>query len=69
MKFPSTILLGSDGQWLLRHENPEIGRVEVKAATREQALEKLRGEIRYRIELCPCSGESYRHIEIDISES
>jgi hypothetical protein len=49
MRFPSTIVRGSDGQWSLRHESPEIGRVEVTAPTREQAVEKLRGEISYRI--------------------
>jgi hypothetical protein len=38
----------------------------VTAATREQAIEKLRGEIRYRLELCPCSGETYQHIAIEI---
>ena len=68
MKFPSTILRRSDGQWSLRHESSEIGNVEVTAPRREQAAEKLRGEIRYRLELCPCSGETYQHIKIDISE-
>ena len=68
MRFPSTILRGSDGQWSLRHESPEIGQVEVTAPTRGQAVEKLRGEIRYRLELCPCSGETYQHIKIEISE-
>jgi hypothetical protein len=57
-----------DGKWLLRHVSPEVGRVEVTAATREQAVEKLRGEIRYRLELCPCTGESYQHLQIEIVE-
>ena len=69
MKFPSAIVRTSDGKWCLRHESPEVGRVEVTAPTREQAAEKLRGEIRYRLELCPCSGETYQHIEIEICES
>lgn len=69
MKFPTIIVRRSDGQWSLQHESPEFGRVEVTAPTREQAIEKLRGEIRYRLELCPCSGESYQHISIEISES
>ena len=66
MKFLSSISQQGDGQWTLRHESPEIGLVEVTAATREQAAEKMRGEIRYRLELCPCSGESYQHIKIEI---
>ena len=69
MKISSIILRKSDGQWTLLHESPEIGRVEVTAPTREQAVEKLRGEIRYRLELCPCSGDSYQHIKIEISDS
>jgi hypothetical protein len=69
MTFPSTILRRRDGQWSLRHEGPEVGRLEVTAPTREQAVEKLRGEIRYRLELCPCSGETYQYIKIDICES
>lgn len=69
MMFPTTIRRTSDGQWSLRHQSPEIGRIEVIAPTREQAAEKLRGEIRYRLELCPCSGESYQHITIEVSES
>ena len=69
MKFPSTMRRTNDGQWSLRHESSEIGQVEVTAPTREQATEKLIGEIRYRLELCPCSGETYQHITIELSES
>ena len=69
MRFPSTILRGSDGQWSLRHESPEFGRVEVTAPTREQAVEKLRGEISYRLELCACSDDTYQHIKIEIVRS
>ena len=69
MRFPCVILHGDDGQWSLQHASPEIGRIEVTAPTRQQAVEKLRGEIRYRLELCPCSGESYQHIRIEITQS
>ena len=69
MKFSSTIVRTKDGQWSLRHEGPDVGRVEVTAPTREQAVEKLRGEISYRLELCPCSAETYQHIKIEIGES
>ena len=69
MKFPSVIQRRSNGQWSLRHESAEMGRIEVTAPTRAQAVEKLRGEISYRLELCPCSGESYQHINIEISEA
>ena len=69
MKFPSSMRRSGDGQWLLRHESPELGVVEVTAATREEATEKLRGEIQYRLELCPCSGATYQYITIDIVDT
>jgi len=50
--------------WLAQHDSSEVGRVEVRALTRQEAIEKIEGEIRYRLELCPCTGETYRHIEI-----
>jgi len=55
--------------WLARHDSRDVGRVEVQAATREAAIEKIKGEIRYRLELCPCSGETYQHIDIEVVES
>jgi len=67
MKLTATIVRSDAGRWTLRHESPDLGRVEITAPTREEALEKLRGELRYRLELCPCSGESYQHIDIDIA--
>ena len=63
MRFHCTLKRGEDGRWLVRHAG-EVGVVEATADTREAALEKIRGELRYRLELCPCSGESYQHIEI-----
>jgi hypothetical protein len=57
------------GGWKARHESEEVGSVEVLGASREQAIEKIKGEIRYRLELCPCTGETYQHIEIEVDES
>ncbi len=59
----------ANGVWAARHESKDIGIVEVRAASRELAIEKIEGEIRYRLELCPCSGETYRHIHIDVVEA
>jgi len=56
------------GGWSALHESRDVGRVEVKAPTRNEAIEKIEGEIRYRLELCPCTGETYRHIEINVIE-
>jgi len=56
------------GGWSIRHASEDLGTVATTAATREQALEKMRGELRYRLELCPCSGESYQHVELELVE-
>lgn len=69
MKFPGVISRGSDGRWIARHESQEMGVVQASAPTREQAVEKLGGELRYRLELCPCSGEAYRDVKIEISDA
>ncbi|MBI1900527.1 MAG: hypothetical protein HYS13_05365 [Planctomycetia bacterium] len=66
MKFTGRISRLADGRFLAVHESREVGRVEATAATRDEAAEKLRQEIRYRLELCPCSGETYQHIEIEV---
>jgi hypothetical protein len=56
------------GQWSVRHASADTGVVAVTAGSREQALEKMRAELRYRLELCPCTGEQYKDIEIDLIE-
>ncbi|HJT34026.1 MAG TPA: hypothetical protein VJ783_18415 [Pirellulales bacterium] len=65
MRFRCSLRRRDDGRWSIRHSG-EAGVVETSADTREAALEKMRGELRYRLELCPCSGESYQHIEIEL---
>ncbi len=55
--------------WTAVHDSRDVGRVVVTALTRDEAIEKIKGEIRYRLELCPCTGETYQHIEIDVAES
>ena len=69
MKFLTKAVRNQDGKWLLKHDGPDVGLIEVTAPTREQAEEKMVGEIRYRLELCPCSGETYQHIKVELCES
>lgn len=64
MRFPSTIERRPDGRWLARHVGTSLGTVEATAATRDEALAKLRNELQYRIELCPCSGVSGDRAEV-----
>jgi hypothetical protein len=42
--------------------------VQVTAHSRDEALEKMRGELRYRLEICPCTGELYQDVEIELSD-
>jgi hypothetical protein len=56
------------GQWSVRHSSSDMGTIGVTAGSREQALDKMRAELRYRLELCPCSGEQYKDIEIELVE-
>ena len=58
MKLTCTLSLLANGKWLARHTGSSTGQVEVTAPTRDEALTKLRDELQYRIELCPCSGVS-----------
>ncbi len=39
---------------------------EVTANSRQEALDKLRAEIRYRLELCPCSGVGAEYVELEV---
>jgi hypothetical protein len=68
MRFPCTIKRLAAGAIAASHDSREVGAVRVQAATREEAIEKLKGEIRYRLELCPCTGETYQHIAVEIVE-
>jgi hypothetical protein len=68
MKFPCTISKTNDDTWLATHHGPEAGSLQVRAKTRQEVVEKMKNELRYRLELCPCTGETYQHIDIQIIE-
>jgi hypothetical protein len=68
MKFGCTLKRLADGLWSARHTGPALGTVEVTAPSREAALAKLRNELRYRVELCPCSGVSDDFVELQVQE-
>ena len=67
MRFPCT-LTTSGGQWMARDESADLGVVTARGVSRDEAIEKLRGELRYRLEICPCTGDSYQHIDVEIFE-
>ncbi len=55
-----------DGKWVAA--SVELPHCWSRAATPEDALKRLRDEIRYRIELCPCSGvdDAYVQVELEV---
>ena len=67
MKIPCTLSQLGSGEWSVRHVGSDVGTVEVTAESQEEVLEKMRGELRYRLEICPCTGELYRDVQIEIS--
>jgi hypothetical protein len=66
MKLTCTLSHLPNGKWLARHTGSSTGQVEVTALTRDEALTKMRNELQYRIELCPCSGVSGPTVELQV---
>lgn len=46
-----------------------MGTFEVTAESREAAIQKMENELRYRVEMCPCTGRAFRNLEIEIVEA
>jgi hypothetical protein len=57
-----------DGTWLVRHSSSILGTVQVSGPSREEALTKMRDELQYRSEWCPCSGASADTVELQVSD-
>ena len=57
-----------DGAWIAGHPGPDIGPNSVTAGTRAEALRKLQAEIRYWLEMCPCSGRTYEDADVELIE-
>ena len=66
MKAPCTVSQGQNGTWLVRHKSSALGTVEVSGSSRDEALAKMRNELQYRLELCPCSGVSGDTVELQV---
>jgi hypothetical protein len=69
MKAPCSLSRMQNGTWFVRHSSSDLGNVEVSGPTREAALMKMRNELQYRLELCPCSGEVLGTVELRVSEN
>jgi hypothetical protein len=68
VKAPCTVSRMANGTWSVRHSSSALGTVEVSATSREEALAKMRNELQYRIEWCPCSGVTGDTVDLQVSE-
>ena len=68
MKLTCTVSHLANGEWLARHSGSSTGQAELTAQSRGEALTKMRNELQYRIELCPCSGASGDTVELQVRE-
>ena len=59
----------NEGTWIAEHASQDVGPIRVSASTRGEALRKMEEEIRYWLEMCPCSGEAYRDLKLELVES
>ena len=69
MKLPCTIAYLPNGRWQARHTGSSLGTVEVSGSSRDEALTKMRNELQYRIEWCPCSGVSGDTVELQVEKA
>ena len=56
----------SDGRWLATCATPVCMS---RAATEADALHKIREEIRYRIEWCPCTGVEDDYVQLEVERA
>jgi hypothetical protein len=68
MKLTCTVSRLANGRWLARHTGTSTGLVEMTAPTREEVLTKMRNELQYRIEWCPCSGAWGDAVELQVRD-
>jgi hypothetical protein len=59
----------SGGEWYARCVAAPGGPAAAQAISRDAALERLRDEIRFRLELCPCSAVADDYVVLDVADS
>ncbi|MCA1828473.1 MAG: hypothetical protein ABR567_15425 [Myxococcales bacterium] len=69
MRFPVTLKKLIDGKLQARCIGTVAGELTVVGNSREEVLERARNEIRYRIELCPCSTVADDFVELDVLDA
>jgi hypothetical protein len=68
MRFRATVKPLLQGRYYARCSGAPQGVAEAYGDTREDALERLRKEIRFQLEYCPCSGVADDFVELEIEE-
>ena len=63
MIFEARIETAEDGSYHASSADPQASALGLSAAS---ALEKLRAEIRYRIEMCPCSSVDDDYVQLRV---
>ncbi|HOC55189.1 MAG TPA: hypothetical protein PKI20_06185 [Verrucomicrobiota bacterium] len=63
MKFGASVEADGDGGYVASCDDPPCTGHGLSSAN---ALDALREEIRYRLELCPCTGVSDDFVELDV---
>ncbi len=53
MKFDARVKALIDGGWQARYIGGKVETLTCRGATKDEALEKLKAEIRYHLEYCP----------------
>mgnify|MGYP006969553144 FL=1 len=67
MKAQCTLTQSPGDIWRVHHAGSTLGDVEVTGRTRDEALAKMQRELQYRLELCPCSGQSLGTVELQVN--
>ena len=65
MIFNASLEQTEDGEFIARCEDPMAI---AQGMSSKSALERLRSEIRYQIELCPCSGVDEDFVELRLDD-
>ena len=63
MRFPAQVEQTDDGDYLASCRDPAV---EARGLSPGNALDRLRAELRYWVELCPCSGVEDDYVQLDV---
>lgn len=65
MLFQASMEAGEDGDYIASCADPMAS---ARGLSPASALENLRAEIRYRVEICPCSSVEDDYVELEVAD-